>query len=304
MRAYINLSKYLDKITPVLFAAKPKDEAGQNLVAECLGRAATVAPSKIIPELHKRLGDQDVSSRATAVNSLSYIKYDSQNATNIFENLKNIISDFVHLISDKDLIVRDSAITGFSFVLSRNLDLVRSVLPKHMDSIYAQAERCEFREIDYGTHKEYADNTLKGREIVFTTILPTLFSGCPEVIEPSKMIKSVLAAYRHDPKLRPQTDDIFVSANMILVKLCSFAPAVVLSSLIDCVGPLETEIKKSTETKVKKSSLQAIAAICKIPNWETSNQKFTEVVNKLVKGNEKLKQRYEQLLITKDLTTL
>jgi len=299
-----DLSKHLDKITPVLFAAKPKDEAGQNLVAECLGRAATVAPSKIIPELHKRLSDQDVSTRATAVNSLSYIKYDSANATNIFENLKNIISDFLNLVSDKDLIVRDSAINGFSFVLSRNLDLVRPVLPKHMDSIYAQAERCEFREIDYGTHKEYADNTLKGRDTIFGNILQTLFNECPEVIDPAKMIKTVLAAYRHDSKLRPQTDDIFVSANMILVKLCSLAPAVVLSSLIDCVGPLETEIKKSTETKVKKSTLQAIAAICKIPNWETSNPKFTEVVNKLVKGNDKLKQRYEQLLTTKDLTNL
>jgi len=208
------------------------------------------------------------------------------------------------LVSDKDLIVRDSAINGFSFVLSRNLDLVRPVLLKHVDSIYAQAERSEFREIDYGTHKEYADNTLKGRDTIFSTILPIFFSDCPEVIDPVKMLKTVLAAYRHDPKLRPQTDDIFVSANMILVKLCSLAPAVVLSSLVDLVGPLETEIKKSTETKVKKSSLQAIAAICKIPNWETANSKFTEVVNKLVKGNEKLKQRYEQLLTTKDLSTL
>jgi len=67
---------------------------------------------------------------------------------------------------------------------------------------------------------------------------------------------------------------------------------------------LKLKSKKNAETKVKKSSLQAIAAICKIPNWETANQKFTEVVNKFVKGNEKLKQRYEQLLTTKDLTTL
>jgi len=64
------LSKHLDNITPVLFAAKPKDEASQNLVAECLGKAATVAPSKIIPELHKRVSDSDASVRATAVNSL------------------------------------------------------------------------------------------------------------------------------------------------------------------------------------------------------------------------------------------
>ena len=295
-----DLSKYLDKITPVLFAAKPKDEAGQNLVAECLGRAATVAPSKIIPELHKRVSDNDVSTRATAVNSLSYIRYDSPNATNIFENLRGTISDFLKLISDKELSVRDAAINGLAFVLRRNLELVRPVLSQHMDNIYAQAERSEFREIDYGTHKEYADNTLKGRDVIFTNILPTFFSECPEVIEPHKMIKCVLAAYRHDVKLRPQTDDILVSANLILVKLCSLAPAVVLSTLIDVVAPLETEIKKTADTKVRKSTLSAIAAICRIPNWETTNQKFTEVVNKFVKGNEKIRQRYEELMKTTD----
>jgi cullin-associated NEDD8-dissociated protein 1 len=294
-----DLSKHLDKITPVLFAAKPKDAAGQNLVAECLGRAATVAPSKIIPELHKRLSEEDVSTRATAVNSLSYIKYDSQNATNIYENLKNVISDFIQLIGDKELIVRDCAINGLSFVITRNLSLVRSVLPSHMDSVLAQAERCEFREIDYGTHKEYADNTLKGREVIFTNIFPHLFNECPELVDPNKMIKAVLAVFRHDAKLRPQTDDIMVQANLILVNLCSLAPTVVLSSLIDCVGPLEIEIKKNAETNVKRSTLQAIAAICKIPNWENANPKFTEVVNKLVKGNDKLKQRYEQLLASK-----
>jgi cullin-associated NEDD8-dissociated protein 1 len=299
-----DFSKHLDKITPVLFQAKPKDEAGQNLVAECLGRAATVAPSKIIPELHKRVTDNDVSTRATAVNSLSYIKYDSANATNIFENLKGTIGDFIKLISDKELVVRDAAINALAYVLRRNLDLVRPILTQHTDAIYAQAERCEFREIDYGTHKEYADNTLKGREVIFTSILSAFFTECPEVIEPHKLIKCVLAAYRHDPKLRPQTDDIFVCANLILVKLCALAPAVVLSTLVDLVGPLETEIKKNAETNVKKSSLQAVAAICKIPNWENANQKFVEVVNKLVKGNEKLKQRYEQLLTTKDLTSL
>jgi len=300
-----DLSKHLDKITPVLFAAKPKDAAGQNLVAECLGRAATVAPSKIIPELHKRIKEEVVFTRATAVNSLCYIRYDSPNATNIFENLKGVISDFLSLISDKDLFVRDCAINGLSFVITRSLDLVRPVLPKHMDSVFAQAERCEFREIDYGTHKEYADNTLKGREVIFTSILSTLFTECPEMVDPNKMIKAVLAVYRHDVKLRPQTDDILVSANLILVHLCSLAPTVVLTSLVDCVGPLEAEIKKTAETNVKKSTLQAIAAICKIPNWENANQKFTEVVNKLVKGNEKLKQRYEQLLASKvSLSTL
>ena len=213
--------------------------------------------------------------------------------------MKGVISDFINLISDKELIVRDCAINGLSFVITRNLNLARPVLSTHMDSVFAQAERSEFREIDYGTHKEYADNTLKGREVIFTSIFPHLFNECPELVDPNKMMKAVLAAYRHEAKLRPQTDDIMVSANLILVNLCSLAPTVVLSSLIDCVGPLEIEIKKNAETNVKKSTLQAIAAICKIPNWENANPKFTEVVNKLVKGNDKLKQRYEQLLASK-----
>ena len=157
------LSEHLDKITPVLFAAKPRDEAAQNLVAECLGKAATVAPSKIVPELHKRLSDEDAAVRATAVNSLCYIRYDSPNATNIHEQLRSTISDFVKLIGDKELNVRDCAINGTSFVVDRAIELVRPVLASHMEDLYTQAQRCEFREIDYGPYKEYADNTLKVR---------------------------------------------------------------------------------------------------------------------------------------------
>jgi len=297
------LSKHLDNITPVLFAAKPKDEASQNLVAECLGKAATVAPSKIIPELHKRASDSDTSVRATAVNSLCYLKYDSPNAVNIYEQLKPIIGDFLKLIGDKELIVRDAAINGAGFVIDRAIELVRPVLKQHTNEIYTQAARSEFREIDYGPYKEYVDNTLKGRDVVFGILL-NLFDRAPEVIDPHKYVQSVLAAYRHDAKLRPQTDDILVTANLILVRLSKLAPAVVLSSLIDAVGPIETEVKKKVDTKVKKSALQAIAAICKINNWESANTKFTEVVNKVVKGDDKNKQRFDQLMATRDLTTL
>jgi len=207
------------------------------------------------------------------------------------------------LIGDKELNVRDAAINGTAYVIDRSVDLVRSVLKQHTDQIYTQAARCEFREIDYGPYKEYVDNTLKGRDVVFNILL-SLFDRCPEVIDPHKYVQSVLAAYRHDSKLRPQTDDIIVSANIILVKLSKLAPAVVLSSLIDAVGPIEAEVKKKAESKVKKSALQAIAAICKIPNWESANTKFTEVVNKFVKGDEKNKQRFDQLMATRDLTSL
>ena len=124
------------------------------------------------------------------------------------------------------------------------------------------------------------------------------------MIDPHKYVQCVLAAYRHDPKLRPQTDDILVNANLILVRLTKLAPAVVLSSLIDAVSPIEAEVKRVADTKVKKSTLQAIASITKIPNWESSNPKFVEVVNKLIKGNDKLKTRYEQMLATRDLHSL
>lgn len=294
------LSKQLDNITPVLFAAKPKDEASQNLVAECLGKAATVAPAKIIPVLHKRVSDNDTPVRATAVNSLCYIKYDGANSKDVLEQLKSVLNDFLKAISDKELIVRDCALNGLSFVVDRAIQIVRPILKDHMEALYTQAKRSEYREIDYGPYKEYVDATLKGRAVVYD-LLYSFLDKCPEVVDPQKYVEVVIAAYNQNKRLRPQTDDILCTANAILVRVAKLAPAAVLGSLEKGLPFIELTIKRKSDNKVKRATVQAVAAVCKIPNWESASSKFTEAVNKYILNDEKMKSRWEALLQTVDL---
>jgi cullin-associated NEDD8-dissociated protein 1 len=67
------LRGYVEHMLPRLFEFAERDEEGvRNVVAECLGKLAAIAPDAVVPALVTRLSHASALTRATVVNSLRF----------------------------------------------------------------------------------------------------------------------------------------------------------------------------------------------------------------------------------------
>ena len=67
------LRGYVEQMLPRLFEFAERDEEGvRNVVAECLGKLAAVAPDAVVPALEARLSHASALTRAAVVNSLRF----------------------------------------------------------------------------------------------------------------------------------------------------------------------------------------------------------------------------------------
>ena len=67
------LEPYAQTMLPPLLQFAERDEEGvRNVVAECLGKLAAVAPDAVVPALQVRLSHASALTRAAVVNSLRF----------------------------------------------------------------------------------------------------------------------------------------------------------------------------------------------------------------------------------------
>ena len=104
---------------PLFQNSEDSEEITRNVAAACLGKLATTAPSRYLPQLHvspphliwsydklisvqERIQDPSPAARATVISAIRYTFVESSRGYD--ELIGSIIMDFLSLIADPDLV--------------------------------------------------------------------------------------------------------------------------------------------------------------------------------------------------------
>lgn len=98
------------QILPRLFDFAENDKEGvRNIVGECLGKLAAVAPAQVAPVLRDRLGSASPFARATLVNSLRFTITDLGSGPLPPALDAATLLKFLKMVADPDLKARPAA---------------------------------------------------------------------------------------------------------------------------------------------------------------------------------------------------
>merc|ERR1719284_2209117 len=101
-----DLANYASKLLPKLLAFAERDEEGvRNVVSECLGRLAAVAPDVVVPELGALLASP-AAARTTVISCLRFAITELGPSQPLPTILQTSLLDFLRLLEDSDLKVR------------------------------------------------------------------------------------------------------------------------------------------------------------------------------------------------------
>lgn len=277
----------VEKIIPTLFSHAGSEEEGvRNVVAECLGRSALVAPQLVVPKLRESCSSGSAPVRATAAAGARFAVVSRPQSVD--EALAPAMEGFMALVGDEDRHTRRSAVQLLTAAAHHKPRLVAALLPKLLPSLYEQTViRQELIHIvDLGPFKHTVDDGLDLRKAAFEC-LEVMLESCTDCVEPGAYLQHLKSG------LGDQYD-VKMTSHLILQKVAGvshFAPAL-LSTLDELVTPLEkTLLAKLKSDAVKqdidrnedlvRSALRAIDAIDRMSESEQSSR-FVAFIEKTV----------------------
>lgn len=202
--------------TPLFEISATKDEAIQNLGAECLARLTLTQPTQYLPLLQSRVQDPKSSSRASVI---AAIRYTLTETTGSYDNLlASCIVDFLSLVQDESLEVRKHAMFAFNAAAHNRPALIRGHLGTLLPMLYQETvPRPELlRKVIMGPFTVTTDDGLDIRKNAFETMY-TLLDTCFSRINLSQYIERVIAGLKDE-------DGIKVLSCLMLIRLASMAP--------------------------------------------------------------------------------
>ena len=285
-----DLKNHFDKIIEILFE-QASNEDEPSIVAECLGKLATLDPSLMIPKLAESVKQE--KKRVCILASLRYLKFvsheesEQQNEINknseLLDQLSPHIDLFLSLLNDKNALVRGAILQSLNYLVSSVPNLISKHLPKYLEVFYDQTNIKEdlIRFVDLGPFKHEVDDGLDLRKSAFQCMY-TLLENCLELVSVEKYIQHII-------KGLSDQNEIKLQCHLLIIKLANISGANLLKSLALIVDPLRSEIVKKIDSssvsqakngalELKRSALSAVASITKkISDWQTCT-KFNELV--------------------------
>jgi len=292
------LRGYVEQMLPRLFEFAERDEEGvRNVVAECLGKLAAVAPDAVVPALEARLSHASALTRAAVVNSLRFTLTEFASGAPIPAVLLGALRQFLATLEDADLKVRRGALLALNCVAHNKPAAVRDALPELLPMLYEQTKKRPelVHQVDLGPFKHTVDDGLELRKAAFEC-MDTLLDGCPDRLELAQFLVHLIDGLKDD-------HDIKVLCHIMLRKLAA-APngaAVVVASLDLLVEPLRATICATLKDNAVKqqverheelvtSGMRTARALEKLPDADTCT-KLEEFVRATLKGG-KLADKY------------
>jgi len=261
------------------------EEITRNVAAACLGKLSTTHPSRYLPQLHRRIQDENPASRATVV---AAIRYTFAESTPAFDELLGpLIIDFLSLMLDSDLTVRRLALSALNSAARTKANLIRDHLPVLLPSLYQETivKPELIRTVQMGPWTHKVDDGLDARKTAYETLY-TLLDTCLSKLDLHEFLGCVVAGLSDD------SDEVKVICHMMLFRLSQLAQTAVSQRLDDITPHLEKSMKGATVTKdtvkqdferaaeLQRSTLRAVAALSKI----ASSPKFDTFVEDIKKN--------------------
>jgi len=284
------LRGYQKDVLPLLFEnCENEDEGTRNVVAECLGKLAIVAPKDLVPTFLERIRSESAFTRSTVITALKFAIVEK--AQSVDQLLIPEMGKFLDLLKDKDLNVRRNTLLTLNYAAHNKPILIRDVLSAYLPLIYNESKVKQelIRQVDLGPFKHTVDDGLEIRKAAYECMY-TLLDTCLDRVNIPAFVVNLVDGLK-DPSY-----DIKTLAHLMLIRLSVLAGPVLLEGLDQLVEPLRATIAtKAKEGAVKqeverndelvRSALRAIVAITRIPNVE-SNHKFDEFLRQTVKTGE------------------
>jgi cullin-associated NEDD8-dissociated protein 1 len=238
-------SSYIDQVTPVLQTLSDREEEGiRNVVAECLGKLATMDGNRLLPIISDLCGPtQSPRTRWTAVTSIKHLLQGPADSSGLAE-LQPRVSILLSAISDDDLQVRRAGLLATTAAAHHHplfiLPFVKApILPALLSATEIKLERV----VDLGPFKHKVDDGLPLRKAAYACI-DTLLETLPEEIDVNPMFGYLQNGLRDH-------DDVQILCHQILVKICRVKPSAILFGLDVILEPLE----KTTGKKIKEDQV-------------------------------------------------
>ena len=281
---------YTTQLLPRLLAFAERDEEGvRNVVSECLGRLAAVAPSVVVPELQALVPSPAAATRATVIGCLRFAITDIGQSP-LPPALQSSLLPFLTLIEDADLKVRRGALLTLNCLAHNKPAAIRELLPKLLPLLYGETVRRPelVHQVDLGPFKHTVDDGLDLRKAAFET-METLLARAADRLEFSAFLTHLLDGLKDD-------GDIKLLCHRMLIDLSVHpAAAPVLVTTLDAMSePLrltltatlkDNAVKQQIERhhELLRSAMRAVRALERMPDVE-GVAKFAELLRNTLRG--------------------
>lgn len=197
----------MQKIWNQLFSLKNIDEGERSKVAECVGRLSILNPEKFLPELQSYLSSPNWAIRVTALSSVKYTFGQSHDRYD--ELLRPIILNFLELVEDEKLEIRQVALSTLISAIHNKPNLVVPHLPNLLPILHKETmiDESRIRHVQMGPFKQKFDDGLYLRKTAYETIYTLVTTLSPNrlksIVNLGYLLERVIAGLNdeHDIKV-------------------------------------------------------------------------------------------------------
>lgn len=263
-----HLQSFLDKLVSVLATySADEDESIRNIVAECLGKLASLAPEVILPELASMATGKSKFTRWTSVTSVKHAVSSGSEA--VSHMLGKFLQAHLALLSDDDLDVKRAALVSLTAIVHHRHELLQDSIHEVLPPIFKAMEFTFVRTIDLGPFKHKVDDGLDLRKAAFACMDCFLDTMSLLIDIPSFMPK--LAAGLVD-----KDEDVKMMCHQLTCKLCKISPhdvaqhiQALLQGLEKCISKKMRDAQVGTEMErrndIIRSALHVVKAMDSAP---------------------------------------
>lgn len=127
-----------DSLWPALISTETSttgDEGVRNVKAACIGKLLTLAPARYLPQLQS-LFTSTPTNRAIVAASIRYAFIDTSSSYD--ELIAPILTDFLRLLGDEDLVVRRLALSSINAAIQNKPYLLTERMGEVQQLVYAE----------------------------------------------------------------------------------------------------------------------------------------------------------------------
>jgi cullin-associated NEDD8-dissociated protein 1 len=198
-----NLAAHAPQLLPKLLEFAERDEEGvRNVVAECLGRLAAVAPETVVPHLGTLHTSSSSATRFTVISCLRFAITELGHLP-LPAVLQGALLSFLMMLEDVDLKVRRGALLTLNCLAHNKPAAIRELLPTLLPMLYGEtAKRPELvHQVDLGPFKHTVDDGLDLRKAAFEC-METILARCADRLEFSSFLMHLLGGLRDDGDIK------------------------------------------------------------------------------------------------------
>ncbi|KAJ3415435.1 Cullin-associated NEDD8-dissociated protein 1 [Chytridiales sp. JEL 0842] len=249
------LAPFASDLWTLLFANTEEalEEGTRTIISECLGKLALSDPHKYLPELQARLTSPLPAIRATVVTAIRYTFTDTIAGEEYDALLSRIVLDFLKLVKDTDLNVRQVSLATLNSAAHNKPQLILDALGELLPLLYQETVVKEelIHIVEMGPFKHRVDDGLEARKAAFECMY-TLLENCLSRIEIFGFLDRV-ATGLGDP-----SQEIKVLNHLMIQRLITLAPTALFARLDLMISPLAETLKAKPKANAVKQEIEKL----------------------------------------------